>query len=203
MNGEQSKLVLAVPHSSIFIITIDDSLKKFEHCILCLSKVVRPVVCPKGHIFCKDCLVENLVEQKKEQARELAEWESAQAKAKAKEVNKEQEAQEKVKKIFVETTHNVPLTKERDKYERVLGEEEKEKLKIIDSLKEHKTDPETKKGWIKTSFWAPEMTPKMEQTGPAAKPDIRLKCPSHAGVDHFIRLKDTIALKLDEGEKGE
>jgi nitric oxide synthase-interacting protein len=164
--------------------------------------VIRPVACPKGHLFCRDCLIENLVGQKKEKARELAVWEAAQKKEAIKQKTKDKDETEKIKKSFTESVYNVPLTKERDKYERVQKEEEKEKRKIIDTLTEHKVDAESKKEWIKTSFWAPEMTPSVE-TNIGKKPDQRLKCPSHIGIDHFLRLKDVIDLKINEGEKGE
>ena len=39
-----------------------DSQKKFEECCLCLGKVRLPAqVCPEGHLFCKDCITENLI----------------------------------------------------------------------------------------------------------------------------------------------
>lgn len=169
---------------------------------MCLSKLIRPVACPKGHLFCRDCLVGNLVEQKKDRARELALWEAGQKKEIIKQKEKEREEADKLKKSFTETVASVPLTKERDKYERIQREEEKEKRKIIDELTDHKTDAQSKKEWLKVSFWAPEMTPSAEATL-GKKPDQRLKCPSHASSDHFLRLKDAVNLKMDEGEKGE
>lgn len=181
---------------------LEHSLKRFEQCTLCLSKAIRAVACPKGHLFCRDCLIGNLVEQKKEKARELAVWEATQKKEKLKQMAKEKEEAEKEKKSFAEKVYGVPLAKERDKYERVQKEDEKETRRIIDQLTEHKTDAETKKEWIKTSFWTPEMTPSAE-AAIGKKPDQRLKCPSHASDDHFIRLKDAVNLKMDEGEKGE
>jgi len=185
---------------------VEDSMKKFEQCTLCLSKVVRPVICMKGHLFCRDCLVENLVEQKKEKTRELSDYEANQLKEKKLQEKKELDEKLKLQKKFEENLHSVPLTKERDKYERIQEEDQKNKLKVIDSLKEHKTDPETKKDWIKTSFWKSELqtkpdVPNIEKK--AQKPDPRLKCPSHVCEDHFIRLKDTVNIKIQEDEKGE
>ena len=55
-----------------------DSQKQFDQCNLCLarvpfgaddekwSKLTAPVCCSDGHIFCKECIIENLVKQKKE-----------------------------------------------------------------------------------------------------------------------------------------
>ena len=43
-----------------------DSQKMFEQCSICLSFAVNPVCCPKGSIFCKQCLLENFLHQKSE-----------------------------------------------------------------------------------------------------------------------------------------
>jgi len=42
-----------------------DSQRRFEQCHLCLQKAKNPVICAKGHIFCKNCITENLLSQKK------------------------------------------------------------------------------------------------------------------------------------------
>ena len=43
-----------------------DNQKSFEQCSICLSLAVNPVCCLKGSIFCKQCLLENLLFQKQE-----------------------------------------------------------------------------------------------------------------------------------------
>ena len=53
-----------------------DSQKKFESCFLCLQRVIEPHCCEKGHIFCKDCIYENLIVQKKEKKIEIESWKS-------------------------------------------------------------------------------------------------------------------------------
>lgn len=42
-----------------------DSQRNFEQCNLCLQEVKNPVTCEKGHIFCRDCIMENMLTQKK------------------------------------------------------------------------------------------------------------------------------------------
>ena len=42
-----------------------DSQRKFEQCHLCLQTAVDPVTCEEGHIFCRKCIMENLLAQKK------------------------------------------------------------------------------------------------------------------------------------------
>ena len=43
-----------------------DNQKSFEQCSICLSFAVNPVCCFKGSLFCKQCLLENLLFQKQE-----------------------------------------------------------------------------------------------------------------------------------------
>ena len=46
-----------------------DSQRQFEMCNLCLKRIISPMVCERGHIFCKNCIVINLVNQKKDRKR--------------------------------------------------------------------------------------------------------------------------------------
>ena len=59
-----------------------DNQKLFEQCSICLSFAKNPVCCPKGSIFCKQCLLENFLHQKSE----------------IKSLTKKYEDQEKIKK---------------------------------------------------------------------------------------------------------
>lgn len=44
----------------------EDSQKKFEQCYLCYNIASNPVCCSKGHLYCKECILDNLLNQKKE-----------------------------------------------------------------------------------------------------------------------------------------
>eukprot|EP01111_Echinosteliopsis_oligospora_P011728 TRINITY_DN3930_c0_g1_i1.p1 TRINITY_DN3930_c0_g1~~TRINITY_DN3930_c0_g1_i1.p1 ORF type:complete len:314 (-),score=83.46 TRINITY_DN3930_c0_g1_i1:290-1231(-) len=48
-----------------------DSMKHFDDCCLCLQPVCDPLSCLKGHLFCKECIYENLLAQKKDMKRNL------------------------------------------------------------------------------------------------------------------------------------
>lgn len=52
-----------------------DSIKKFEMCTLCSNRIIEPRCCDKGHIFCRDCVVEYLVRQKKKIAEQNDQYE--------------------------------------------------------------------------------------------------------------------------------
>ncbi|WWC70646.1 uncharacterized protein I206_104597 [Kwoniella pini CBS 10737] len=41
-----------------------DSFKPLDSCYLCLSKVKNPVACSLGHIYCKECFLSDLINQK-------------------------------------------------------------------------------------------------------------------------------------------
>jgi nitric oxide synthase-interacting protein len=43
-----------------------DSIKPFDACCLCLKPLIDPLACPKGHTFCKECILECLLAQKKD-----------------------------------------------------------------------------------------------------------------------------------------
>lgn len=42
-----------------------DSQRRFEQCNLCLQTAKNPVICEKGHLFCRECITDNLLCQKK------------------------------------------------------------------------------------------------------------------------------------------
>lgn len=43
-----------------------DSFLPFGSCSLCLESAVDPVACARGHIFCRECALSNILAQKKE-----------------------------------------------------------------------------------------------------------------------------------------
>ncbi|XP_076955951.1 E3 ubiquitin-protein ligase CSU1-like [Bidens hawaiensis] len=49
-----------------------DSIKPFDACSFCLKPFIDPLCCQKGHVFCKECILECLLSQKKDIQRKLA-----------------------------------------------------------------------------------------------------------------------------------
>jgi nitric oxide synthase-interacting protein len=43
-----------------------DSIKPFDSCCICLQPIIDPLSCNKGHLFCKECIFECLLAQKKD-----------------------------------------------------------------------------------------------------------------------------------------
>ena len=55
-----------------------DSIKNFCCCTLCLKVCVDPMVCPQGDLFCKECIYQSLLTQKRKIKRRLKEYKSQQ-----------------------------------------------------------------------------------------------------------------------------
>lgn len=65
-----------------------DSIKPFDACSLCLKPLIDPLCCQKGHLFCKECILECLLAQKKDIKRKLASYEAHQKQEKEEEEEK-------------------------------------------------------------------------------------------------------------------
>ncbi|KAJ7158943.1 hypothetical protein C8R46DRAFT_906761 [Mycena filopes] len=62
----------------------NESMRRFDACSLCLQTAREPVCCKDGHLFCKECAVNDLLSQKKDLKRQ---------KEKAEQIRKEIQAQ--------------------------------------------------------------------------------------------------------------
>ena len=143
-----------------------ESMKKFQQCFICLQTLENPFCCSKGHVFCKDCIMNNLLRQKKKIKKVRKELEltfkrESEEKRQMEELGKEIELQIKRNKnddFALRQTikeHNNNLNK-------ALKIDEKEKLKIAENkLKEQLQRKEVfdydnkihKKQLAQTSFW--------------------------------------------------
>jgi len=72
-----------------------DSIKEFDACSICIHSLIEPMCCPKGHLFCKECIYSYLLNQKKEIARVNEKYEEQQQNVKDEEERKKQEQKEK------------------------------------------------------------------------------------------------------------
>lgn len=55
-----------------------ESVKPFDACCLCLKRLLLPLCCPEGHLFCKECIYQCLLAQKKSIHRKLASFQAQQ-----------------------------------------------------------------------------------------------------------------------------
>ncbi len=68
-----------------------DTVKKFDHCTICLKTCEDPVICPRGDLFCKECIYESLLLQKRQIKEKLREFEVDQFQSKVEEEEKQHE----------------------------------------------------------------------------------------------------------------
>ena len=47
----------------------NESMRPFDACSLCLQRAREPLACSKGHLFCKECVYNDLLAQKKDMKR--------------------------------------------------------------------------------------------------------------------------------------
>jgi len=86
-----------------------DAQKQFDACNLCLQKADQPVICPRGHVLCRRCMIEGLARQKEEGRAARAAWEEAHKQANKVESEKKAKEEEEAIKRFKEREAMVSL----------------------------------------------------------------------------------------------
>lgn len=192
-----------------------DSQRDFSQCHLCLGVVKEPVSCLKGHIFCKDCIMNNMLEQKKNIKNTLDQFQAEKDREELRECLRKRRLEEiqtaefekeafelggiqKVKAHQKEFTIKSKFDEE--DYERL------EREQVIAQIKDKKTlgfdNHEMKRGLIQTSFWMAESDKErlqlLDQTKKPLedkKPKDKMICPGDN--IHSIKLKEFVPLKFD------
>jgi len=173
-----------------------DSQRKFEMCHLCLHKVENPRCCEQGHIFCNDCIVEYLVNEKKRLKKINEEYED---KCKLIESKKGEEVQRNKEKFIenYERIENITNLKKKPK-EVVESNEDDEIIKKIKNSQLNSLMSE-KSELIKENFWIPETNIKPKDIL-GERPSDKLLCP--AVRTHTINYKKTYkAIFCEDTEK--
>eukprot|EP01017_Pseudomicrothorax_dubius_P007653 TRINITY_DN12406_c0_g1_i1.p1 TRINITY_DN12406_c0_g1~~TRINITY_DN12406_c0_g1_i1.p1 ORF type:complete len:293 (-),score=65.52 TRINITY_DN12406_c0_g1_i1:108-986(-) len=172
-----------------------ESMKAFDRCSLCLHPVREPYCCGKGHIFCKDCLLENLYEQKKRVEEEVKAWELRQQRLNLEAAKKEEEKRQKQIEQFDKLELSVARVEAVSLPTRVPESEEEERARIIKQLKETAGGNVhlNREDKVKQSFWIPETTPDHAKKA-EDKPSKKLTCPG--SKPHEIKLKEVIKCQL-------
>lgn len=132
-----------------------DSMRRFEDCWICLRVAETPVSTPYGHIFCKMCILNNLILQKKKYTQKKKEYEKYLKELKRKEKDKIIRVKEKEKEQFVTVLENFDANQESQK---------EEKQNILD---------------ISNNFWLPSNTKVKKETiqKKITPPSKKLICP--------------------------
>ncbi|KAF5728977.1 nitric oxide synthase-interacting protein [Tripterygium wilfordii] len=145
-----------------------DSIKPFDACCLCLKTLIDPLCCQKGHVFCKECILECLLAQKKDIQRKLAAHAAQQKQEKEEE--QEQLMLQKAKELeaFDQQNHGaVPQYNDRNQNRYKNGFHGANSVKVTSYEEEA----------LKTmkAFWLPSATP--EAPAKVDAPDTSTICP--------------------------
>ncbi|KAI7825417.1 hypothetical protein BX661DRAFT_194151 [Kickxella alabastrina] len=175
-----------------------DTKRRFDSCHLCLNTARSPMTCTKGHVSCKECVLNNILEQK--QSIELAKKEYAlfmKREDEAKRGKRKEEDEREVQKYL--------------KREVGLGSgEQSESRNARRSRIKHKDEaesgiqPEAQEEGKNakprlTSFWVPSMAPetKLSMADPSSR---TVQC--HASLPHSLKLKSLVAVQFRSDAKG-
>ena len=79
-----------------------ESQKLFNACEICLHTAESPVLCTRGHIFCRSCVIESLAQQKESLKLLQHRWETQHRQEAEKRAKAEEEEQKKHVQIFTQ-----------------------------------------------------------------------------------------------------
>ncbi len=80
-----------------------DNLRPWTHCHLCLKPAVEPTSCPRGHLSCRECVLEDILSQRSRFRAKLAEEARERKEAEdKKEVEGEEKRRETLKEFLIQ-----------------------------------------------------------------------------------------------------
>ncbi|XP_056399801.1 nitric oxide synthase-interacting protein [Hyla sarda] len=163
-----------------------DAVKDFDCCCLSLQPCKDPVVTPDGYIFEKEAILEYILHQKKEIARQMKAYEKQknEKKTEMEELNKA--AKESKMKAFLNKEMSIiskPLNPFTRKAESSEAAEEAGSSSQQNGEEKNKQLP---------SFWIPSLTPEAKSTL-VKKPDKTVYCPMSG---RSLKMKDLVSVKF-------
>lgn len=145
-----------------------DSIKPFDACSLCLKPFIDPMTCPKGHVFCKECILECLLSQKKDIKRKLAAHAVQQKQEKEEEEEKLMSQKARELDAFDQQNHGaVPQYSDRNQSRDKNGFHGANSVKV--------TSYEEEALRTMKAFWLPSATP--EASAKVEAPSTNTVCP--------------------------
>ncbi|XP_073458267.1 nitric oxide synthase-interacting protein [Aquarana catesbeiana] len=162
-----------------------DAVKDFDCCCLSLQPCKDPVVTPDGYIFEKEAILEYILHQKKEIARQMKLYE--------KQKNEKKAEMEELTKAAKESKMKVFLDKEMSIISKPLNPFSK-KMESNGSAEEASSSKQSSEDKSKQlpSFWIPSLTPEAKSTL-VKKPDKNVYCPMSGKP---LKMKDLITVKF-------
>uniref|UniRef100_A0A0D9VSL1 PsbP C-terminal domain-containing protein n=1 Tax=Leersia perrieri TaxID=77586 RepID=A0A0D9VSL1_9ORYZ len=163
-----------------------DSIKPFDACCLCLKPLIDPLCCPKGHAFCKECILECLLAQKKDIKRKLAAHEAQKKLEKEEEEEKLMLQKSKELDAFDQQNHGaVPQYHDRN------DSEDKNGFHGANSVKVTSFEEEALRNM--KAFWLPSATP--EASAKVEAPSTDTICPEG---QEKLKLKSLFPISFTE-----
>ena len=194
-----------------------DSFLPFSSCTLCLQPAIQPVACPQGDLFCHECIIRNLLAQRKEIERLKKDVERRGVEDEFRQGEKAREEEERALEDFERVSRG--LEDERrigdGASENRVGEStdeqkgKKRKAFVFDqdaARKNADADRQTSRRRIEEekhsgpnlpSFWVPSLTPSTEHSKDTTGTSLKLHplCPaSQPETKHALSLKSLVTV---------
>ncbi|XP_071966459.1 nitric oxide synthase-interacting protein isoform X2 [Engystomops pustulosus] len=167
-----------------------DAVKDFDCCCLSLQPCKDPVVTSDGYIYEKEAILEYILHQKREIARQMKviltyEKQKNEKKNEMEELNKA--AKESKMKVFLEKEMSI-ISKPLNPFTRKAGENNGAAAEASTSSQQNGED----KNKQLPSFWIPSLTPEAKSTL-VKKPDKTVYCPMSGKP---LKMKDLVSVKF-------
>jgi nitric oxide synthase-interacting protein len=176
-----------------------DAQRKFDQCNLCLNNLVDPVTSPCGFLYCRECILTNLLEQNKVLKLELINFEKQKSALEMQAAMLAQEEHEKKVEEFCEQEMRGPRSKDSDVQKQgssSLQLSEADALKKIATKVDLRTTEEIIADATKTSFWKQDSS----KDALATKSHDSIKPPDPAPRDpmsgKFLRMKQLVQVNF-------
>ncbi|KAI8989019.1 hypothetical protein BD414DRAFT_322880 [Trametes punicea] len=190
-----------------------ESMRRFDACALCLQRARDPVACQKGHLFCRECVLTDLVTQINDIKRQKVRLEAMKKEAEEERQRAREAARERVLRDFEKgqlglaatSTISTPArvepsegrgTKRKFDFdasavETLMREAEEAALRQIE-----REQAEALKSKL-PDFWLPSLTPTYTSHGPPTSlSDVKLQTTCHGGnPPHPLIRKNLIPVK--------
>ncbi|KAI3437726.1 hypothetical protein D9Q98_000174 [Chlorella vulgaris] len=169
-----------------------DSIGNFYDCRLTLTPAVDPVCSPKGFLFSREAILENLLEQKKSNKRKLAAWQAQQADDARKQDDKAAIDAEAALLAFDRQNH-MGASEELTRKLRKTINEEADALLSDTHRAAGTVNIATNREQMKTmnAFWAPGKAGESKVV--LDKPEMTTLCPA---TGEAIKLKDLVSVRF-------
>ncbi|KAJ2739602.1 hypothetical protein GGI20_006079 [Coemansia sp. BCRC 34301] len=175
-----------------------DSKRAFDACYLCLKMAVVPVVCGKGHISCKECVLQSILEQKQAIERAKHEYAAFQKQEAREMAERQKERDDAEVQQYLEREVGLSAKRQQTEEEKAGGK----KLKLL----EYRGEAGAGSGELVTkpklpSFWIPSLAPSAKRMAPDPSA-LSVQCQA-ASPAHLLKLKHLVEVRFRASSAGE